>query len=670
MSAPRLKVPVQAIIEALANSGWNRVQAAEKLGVHRATLRLLMKEHGIKQPNRHFEIETPPKELLPVEDLVKRRKQQYKQKASYEKARNLIPCTVKIDGPIGLHTFGDPHLDDDGTDLDAVERHTKIVNSSDAIFAINSGDSTNNWVGRLGHLYSEQSTSAPEAWQLVEWFINSLKGKWLFMIGGNHDCLDMETEALTRRGWLKHKDIRDDDEVFSLDRDTNKGVWTPILRKFSRPNSETMVRVNARGIDMLVTPNHRVLSEKRPQDKKYRVDYGYSKASELPCRFKVPAAAVAAGDGVDLSDDQIRLAGWILTDGSIGYQGNSPRVSIWQSKQHSMIESVLVGCGLEYGETIRQRNITQVCGKALVSEALPQREYRLNAENSRKALEIIHTKECLPGWVADLDTRQFTVFLDALVSGDGSWASDGNRAAGVMYGARGFLDQLQALFVSFGLRCSITSAKGRDNDHRLNFCRRDCIEVVRKHAVSAAAAVGAVWCLTVPHGNFMVRRNGAAYFTGNCWSGSGDPLKWMAKQASAMYESSEVRMNLKFPNKKQVRINARHDFAGKSQYNPAHGALKSTLFGTRDHISVCGHKHVSGYSILKMDDLVCHAVQVASYKIYDRFARDKGFRDLHLSPCAFLTIDPSKPDDNPDMIKVFWNPEEGSDYLRFLRRKK
>ena len=342
MSAPKLKVPVQAVVEALTETGWNKERAAERLGIHRQTLRRVMRENGIKQAKRSFDIELPPAELLPVEDLVKRRKQQYKQKASYEKARNLINCTVRIDGPIGLHTFGDPHLDDDGTDLDAVERHTKIVNSSDAIFAINSGDSTNNWVGRLGHLYSEQSTSAPEAWQLTEWFVSGLRGHWLFMISGNHDA----------------------------------------------------------------------------------------------------------------------------------------------------------------------------------------------------------------------------------------------------------------------------------------------------------------------------------------WSGAGDPLKWMAKQACAMYESSEVRMNLKFPNKKQVRINARHDFAGKSQYNPAHGALKSVLFGMRDHISVCGHKHVSGYSILKMDDLVCHAVQVASYKIYDRFARDKGFRDLHLSPCAFITIDPSKPDDNADMIKVWWNPEEGVEYLRFLRKRK
>jgi hypothetical protein len=30
---------------------------------------------------------------------------------------------------------------------------------------------------------------------------------------------------------------------------------------------------------------------------------------------------------------------------------------------------------------------------------------------------------------------------------------------------------------------------------------------------------GPVWCLTVPLGNFLVRRNGKCHFTGNCWSG-------------------------------------------------------------------------------------------------------------------------------------------------------
>ena len=64
-----------------------------------------------------------------------------------------------------------------------------------------------------------------------------------------------------------------------------------------------------------------------------------------------------------------------------------------------------------------------------------------------------------------------------------------------------------------------------------------------------------------------------------------------------------------------------------------------------------------------------HAIKVASYKVYDRFAKDKGFRDNALSPCAVTTINPLVAPDHPDAVKVFWEPGEGADYLTFLRRR-
>jgi hypothetical protein len=64
-----------------------------------------------------------------------------------------------------------------------------------------------------------------------------------------------------------------------------------------------------------------------------------------------------------------------------------------------------------------------------------------------------------------------------------------------------------------------------------------------------------------------------------------------------------------------------------------------------------------------------HAIKVASYKVYDRYAKERGFRDNSLSPCALTVIDPSLPNDHPDMVKVFWEPEVGADYLRWLRSR-
>jgi hypothetical protein len=155
------------------------------------------------------------------------------------------------------------------------------------------------------------------------------------------------------------------------------------------------------------------------------------------------------------------------------------------------------------------------------------------------------------------------------------------------------------------------------------------------------------------------------------WSGAGDPLKWIAKQQNALYKASEARLALRFPNGQEVRINARHDHSGSSIWNPAHGPMKAAIMGTRDHIYVAGHKHESAYSVLKdgITGIAMHAIKVASYKVYDRYARDKGFRDNALSPCCVTTINPALPANHPDLVKVWWEPEEGADYLTHLRRK-
>jgi hypothetical protein len=99
--------------------------------------------------------------------------------------------------------------------------------------------------------------------------------------------------------------------------------------------------------------------------------------------------------------------------------------------------------------------------------------------------------------------------------------------------------------------------------------------------------------------------------------------------------------------------------------------MKAALMGTRDHIYVAGHKHESAYSVLKdpIQGITMHAIKVASYKVYDRYAKERGFRDNSLSPCALTVIDPSLPNDHPDMVKVFWEPEVGADYLRWLRSR-
>jgi hypothetical protein len=138
----------------------------------------------LSESGRNVEIAHLPDEDLDVKDILERRRATFARMDKANKARRSIPVRVKMTGPIGVTVFGDPHLDDNGTDITAVERDIRLVKGTQGMFAGNIGDTSNNWVGRLKHLHGSQSTTEREAWKLVEWFVQELP--WLFFLDGNH----------------------------------------------------------------------------------------------------------------------------------------------------------------------------------------------------------------------------------------------------------------------------------------------------------------------------------------------------------------------------------------------------------------------------------------------------------------------------------------------------
>lgn len=156
------------------------------------------------------------------------------------------------------------------------------------------------------------------------------------------------------------------------------------------------------------------------------------------------------------------------------------------------------------------------------------------------------------------------------------------------------------------------------------------------------------------------------------WSGEGDPIKWMAKIARVQYEAHGARVGLKFPNGRVIRLNARHDFTGKSQYNTAHGPAKAAQMGWRDHILVCGHLHTSGYNVLRdpSDGLISHALRVGSYKTFDRYAEEKGLPNQTFTVCPVAIIRPQFEDDDTRQVTIFFEPETAAEFLTFLRGRK
>ena len=81
-----------------------------------------------------------------------------------------------------------------------------------------------------------------------------------------------------------------------------------------------------------------------------------------------------------------------------------------------------------------------------------------------------------------------------------------------------------------------------------------------------------------------------------------------------------------------------------------------------------GHTHASGYQIIKdgQTGMLIHCLQVASYKRFDRYAREMGLADKAISPSSFVVL---TPDRRPEgRVQVFHDVALGVEYLRYARQ--
>jgi hypothetical protein len=338
---------------------------------------------------------------------------------------------------------------------------------------------------------------------------------WILMGQGNHECLDGETEVLTESGWVPIAAVTAGTPVAVMHPYDQTVHFANPIKTHSYDYSGKMFHFCHRGMDMMVTPNHRLVYYGQGSGAlswQFAEDFCKNRAGTV----LVPTCGFLADrPGCGLSDSEIRLAAWFMTDGSI-----DSRV-IYQSKPEMVerIRNLLVEMGLEFRETSRDRDTKSIMGVELKSKPLRSYEFKVaSSENIMARLGVVD-KTAMPSWVTDMDQRQFDLFLSELVLGDGS-RSRTHTDCSVLYGTPEFLSNVQAVAVLYGYRARLcerkrTSKNGTNgNYYALNLVPRGSLSVSSKAAVEVDYT-GKVYCLTTQTGNFFCRRNGKPFLTGN-----------------------------------------------------------------------------------------------------------------------------------------------------------
>lgn len=200
------KTPLEVLrqrAEAVSQHG-NTKEAALALGLSKRTVERSMSDLR-KLVGNNTDAMKPqfpkfPDDDLPVPELIDVMTERSKKRMAAADSKRWFPIKMPTNEPIAVSFLGDPHVDDDGCNWELLRHHAELHKKNTNIYAVNIGDSINNWSGRLSHLYAEQETSRSTAWKLAEWLMEDSGFEWLIWIIGNHDRWNAGSEVFKRMG--------------------------------------------------------------------------------------------------------------------------------------------------------------------------------------------------------------------------------------------------------------------------------------------------------------------------------------------------------------------------------------------------------------------------------------------------------------------------------------
>lgn len=353
----------------------------------------------------------------------------------------------------------------------------------------------------------------------------------------NDYCYDSETEILTRnRGFVLFKDLLQTDYVATRS-SAGEFQWQKPSIILNKPYSGPMLQFASKGINLKVTPKHRMLiSRSRKAGWVEEVVTAEAFADGLNHSRKVPVTSSWQGEeigerhfsrtfrtGRDVhisGDDFCALLGAYIAEGSICKQGGIAVSQLKTSKGYTEYKELFDRLGGEYN------------GRQFVLHPRALTEYF-------KQFGHAHEK-FVPEIIRNATPQQIAIFLHFYGLGDGCFrpkrnisgrGSQPNMAPHYTTVSRRLADHLVELVQKAGYSSAtyvkpaykqafhVKGVKGKVYDYICD-CRESYV-ITTRHSKQMGVKVqkteyaGTIHCVTVPNGIVYVRRNGKPSWCGN-----------------------------------------------------------------------------------------------------------------------------------------------------------
>ncbi|MFN2627522.1 MAG: FAD-dependent thymidylate synthase [Gaiellaceae bacterium] len=347
-----------------------------------------------------------------------------------------------------------------------------------------------------------------------------------FLMRDRHGCYDDASEVLTSTGWKPWPEVTGA-EIFATRSRDGRLEYQSALRVVHKEYRGHMIGFKGPGVDMLVTPDHRVLAAPTCT---LEVDER-SSVSLVPAHsvlwrphrhvttaaWQAPHVAWLSLDGLQLpAEPLLALLGLFIGGGRLSGSSTAtfrPRIP----RQIAFLRRAVHDSGLELRE----------CRDETYAVPLPPEVRVLFAECSGRANERV-----IPARVLWLGAGLLESLLEGLTHSEVATPAAADEEGGQTYVTPGRLlaDQVQELALKLGRTASLRAHVARPGDGRQGPWDRWLVRIddpcdrtpelcaTREQALSQMGVEtydGAIHCVEVPNHTLYVRRNGCAVWSGN-----------------------------------------------------------------------------------------------------------------------------------------------------------
>jgi len=333
----------------------------------------------------------------------------------------------------------------------------------------------------------------------------------------NWQCLSLNTEVLTKDGWKTWDKFTKEDEILTFNIHLGIPEWQKPCLVFVKDYNGKMFRRLGRNVSFCVTADHKLLvrSAGLPAKKHPYKLVTVESLSPNAFYYFTTSGKYPVISACELPDSLIALSAWITAEGAI--ENGLIRISQNENTKAEEIKHHLDNLGLKYHIERYEREGRNTLLRFTLNK--PSSEYVMKYHGN-KAITI-------PAFVWELDERQFEIWLDALLKGDGHIynKSRSKIPKGQVWSAKinqrdhWILDKLQALGALHGYSSKKTGPYTSTTGgiyYALTLTKRQERKVKLSSHMEVFDYDGKVWCVTVPNGTIFTRYNGTVVVLGNC----------------------------------------------------------------------------------------------------------------------------------------------------------